>query len=124
MASYKRIFIIVDALDECQVFNGGREIFLREIFNLQIKAKGNIFATSRFIEEIQAKFDKCIKLKIRANDTDVQRYLNEKLQNFPSSVLNNHSLQAEIKSKIAKAVDRMYVLFTLLRELIKLANLK
>jgi Cdc6-like AAA superfamily ATPase len=123
-ASYKKAFIIIDALDECQVSHGGCEIFLREILSLQAKAKMNIFVTSRFIEEVQAKFDKSIKLKIYANDTDVQKYLDNRLQNFPSSVVKDHSLQAEIKSKIAKAVDGMYVLYSILRELTKLANLK
>jgi hypothetical protein len=108
-ASYTRTFIIIDALDECQVSYGGYEIFLREIFSLQVKARVNIFATSRFIQEIEAKSDQSIRLEIRANNTDVQKYLDERLQNFPSWVLKDHSLQAEIKSKITKAVDGMYV---------------
>jgi hypothetical protein len=123
-ASYKRTFIIVDVLDECQVSYEGREIFLREIFSLQAKARVNVFVTSRFIEDIQAKFDKSIKLEICANDTDVQKYLDERLQNSPSLVLKDHSLQAEIKTKIAKAVNGMYVLNSILRELTNLANLK
>ena len=123
-ASYKRAFIIIDALDECQVSHGGREIFLREILSLQVKAKVNLFVTSRFIEEIQAKFDKSIKLEIYANNKDVKKYLDKKLQDFPSLVLKDHSLQVEIKSKIAKAVNGMHVLHSILKELTKLANLK
>jgi hypothetical protein len=33
-ASYSRTFFIIDALDECQVSHEGRDMFLREIFNL------------------------------------------------------------------------------------------
>jgi hypothetical protein len=108
-ATYSRIFIIVDALDECQVSHEGREVFLREIFNLQAKVGINIFATSRFIQDIEAKFDQSIRLEIRASDTDVKKYLDQKLQDFPSWILKDNSLQTEIKSKIARAVDGMYV---------------
>jgi Cdc6-like AAA superfamily ATPase len=110
MASYSRTFVIIDALDECQDSCEGRGTFLREIFNLQAKAGVNIFTTSRPIREIENKFDKSIRLEICANDADVQKYLEKKLQNFPSAVVKDLSLRAEIKSRIAKAVDGMYVL--------------
>jgi hypothetical protein len=51
-AMYSRVFIVVDALDECQVSDNCRSRFLLEIFNLQVKYSTNIFATSRFIPEI------------------------------------------------------------------------
>jgi Cdc6-like AAA superfamily ATPase len=108
---YSRTFIIVDALDECQVSHEGRGKFLQEIFNLQAKVGVNVFATSRFIRDIENKFDGSIRLEIHARDADVWKYLDRKLLNFQSFVLKNPSLQAEIKSKIAKAAHGMYVLF-------------
>lgn len=45
---FSRIFIAVDALDECQLSDGSRSKFLAEIFALQSKTGANIFATSRF----------------------------------------------------------------------------
>src|SRR5271154_6255999 len=39
VAEYSRMFIIIDALDECQVLNGGRRQFLSEIFSLQTKTR-------------------------------------------------------------------------------------
>lgn len=108
-ATYSRTFIIVDALDECQVSYEGRDVFLREIFNLQAKVGINIFATSRYIQDIETKFDQSIKLEIRANDTDVEKYLDQRLQDFPSWILKDKTLQMDIKGKIAKAVDGMYV---------------
>ena len=49
--TYSRVFIIVDALDECQVSDNGRTKFLEAILNLQAECKTSIhiFATSRFI---------------------------------------------------------------------------
>jgi predicted ATPase len=111
-ASFSRTFIIIDALDECQVSHEGRGMLLRQIFNIQARAGVNIFATSRFIPEIDAMFNKSIRLEIRASDTDVQKYLDGRLQNFQSA--KDLFLQAEIKSTIAKAVDGMYVLCTTL----------
>ena len=109
-AYYSRAFIIIDALDECQVSHEGRGKFLREIFNLQAKTGVNVFATSRFIQDIENQFNGSIKLEIRASDADVQKYLDGKLQNSQSWVLKNPYLQAEIKSRIAKAADGMCVL--------------
>jgi hypothetical protein len=46
---YSRVFIIVDALDECQLSEGCRTTFLTEIFNLQAKSRANIFEDYREI---------------------------------------------------------------------------
>jgi hypothetical protein len=109
-AFYSRTFIVIDALDECQVSHEGRGKFLQDIFNFQAKIGVNVFATSRFIQEIENKFDKSIRLEIHASDADVRKYLDRKLQNFQSFVLKNPSFQAEIISKVAEAADGMYVL--------------
>jgi Cdc6-like AAA superfamily ATPase len=53
ITNYSRTFIIIDALDECQICDGGCKRFLSEIFGLQAKTGANLFATSRFIPEIK-----------------------------------------------------------------------
>jgi hypothetical protein len=82
-AFYSRSFIIIDALDECQVSHEGRGTLLQEIFNLQAKSGVNLFATSRFIQEIENKFNTSMRLEINARDDDVKKYLDRKLKNFP-----------------------------------------
>jgi hypothetical protein len=74
-ALYSRVFIIVDALDECQVSNSCRQRFLLEMFNLQANHGVNLYATSRFIPEITTKFQANISLEIRASKEDIGRYL-------------------------------------------------
>ena len=106
---YSRVFIIVDALDECQVFDGCRQRFLSEIFSLQANQGVNIFATSRFIPEITTKFQGNILLEIRANKEDVERYLEAHMRHLSSFDDWNQQLQDEIKVAIADAVDGMYV---------------
>ena len=106
---YYRVFIIIDALDECQVSDGGRRKFLSEIFSFQAKTGINLFTTSRFILEIEKEFEECISLEIRASDEDVRRYLDGHMLQLPSFVLRSPDLQEEIKTEIAEAVDGMYV---------------
>jgi hypothetical protein len=106
---YTRTFIIIDALDECQISGRDHRRVLSEIFNLQAKTEANIFATSRFIPEIMKEFEGSVILEIRASDEDVRRYLNGHMSRLPSCVSRSRNLQEKIKTKIMKAVDGMYV---------------
>ena len=108
-ATYLRLFIIVDALDECQVFDGCRTKFLSEISILQAKCGANIFATSRFVPDITEKFEGSLSIEIRASNEDVRRYLDGHLSQFPAFVRRSLELQNEIKAAIIKAVDGMCV---------------
>ncbi|KAL6866513.1 hypothetical protein ACO1O0_002624 [Amphichorda felina] len=112
-ALYSRVFIIVDALDECQPSNN-RSRFLTEILALQSKCGANIFTTSRFIPEITSRFRDSMLVEIRASNADVERYLQGHMGHLPSFVRRNQQLQDEIKIKISESVDGMYVVkFTL-----------
>jgi hypothetical protein len=116
IALYSRVFIIIDALDECQSSNGCRERFLSEIFNLQTKFGANIFATSRFIPEITTKFQANILLEIRASKEDIGRYLQAHIRHLSPFDDWNRQLRDEIKVAIADAVDGMYVAGLYIRE--------
>lgn len=106
---YFRVFIVVDALDECQVSYEGCKKFLSELFNLQAKAEVNIFATSRFVPEIIKEFTGSVSLEIRASEKDVQRYLEGHMSQLPPCVSSSHDLQKEITAGIINAVDGMCV---------------
>lgn len=108
-ASYSTAFIILDALDECQVSNGGRSRFLSYIFDLQAKTNSRIFATSRFIPDVIKDFEGSISLEIYANIEDVQKYLDGRMLELPLCVTRNRNLQEKIKAEIIKAVGGMYV---------------
>jgi Cdc6-like AAA superfamily ATPase len=108
-AMYLRLFIVVDALDECQTSDGCRARFLRAMFDLQAKYGVNIFVTSRSIPEITEEFQGSMSLEIRATEQDVRKYLNDKISYLPSFVRRSPELQEKIKSEIIKAVDGMYV---------------
>ena len=106
---YSRVFIVVDALDECQVTNGCRTKLLSGIFELQARVGANIFSTSRYNPEIVERFKESISLEIRAKDEDVQTYLAGHMKRLPTFVLSSPELQNEVKATISKAVDGMCV---------------
>ncbi|KAI0859030.1 hypothetical protein F4860DRAFT_280944 [Xylaria cubensis] len=105
-----RVFIIVDALDECQPFDGCRTKFLSAIFDLQKKARVNIFATSRFISDVTDQFKGAISMEIRATKDDISKYLQGHLPELPKFVTNHSSLQDEITTSITEAADGMFLL--------------
>ena len=72
MASYSGTFIVIDALDECNISDGSCREFLAAIFNLQVKTGTSLFATSRFIPDITEEFRGSPALEIRAGDGDVR----------------------------------------------------
>ncbi|KAL6892083.1 ankyrin repeat protein [Trichoderma evansii] len=108
-AMFSRVFIIVDALDECQASGQSRSTLLGEIFGLQAKTKANFFATSRRIPEIEREFKGYPSLEILARDEDVHGYLDSHMSELPEFVLKRPDLQKEIKIEIVKAIDGMYV---------------
>jgi Cdc6-like AAA superfamily ATPase len=108
-AMYSRVFIIVDALDECQTSNGCRSRLLSEIFSLQAKTEANFFATSRPTPYIEREFRGCISLEILASDEDVRRYVDGQMPQLPRFVSEGPDLQEEIKTKITQSVEGMYV---------------
>ncbi|UKZ67484.1 uncharacterized protein TrAtP1_008645 [Trichoderma atroviride] len=110
---YSKVFILVDALDECQETDGCRKIFLSEILKLQRETNVNIFATSRFVQEIADTFDQSVHFEIRAKDEDVQAFLDSRMDRLPNFILTKPDLQNEIKTKISQLSDGMFLLVRL-----------
>jgi Cdc6-like AAA superfamily ATPase len=104
---YSRVYIIIDALDECSAKDGCRTQLLSKLSHLQVKCGINIFATSRFIPEIVEEFKQDPSLEVRANEQDVQRYLDGRISHLPQFIRNSPDLQHEIKTEVVKAVDGM-----------------
>jgi Cdc6-like AAA superfamily ATPase len=108
---YRRIFIIVDALDElCQtVSNQCRTKFLSKLFELQTRHGINILATSRSDPEIVDHFTSrgSRLLEICARPEDVARYLAGHIGGLRSFVQLDRELKEEVKNVIAEAADGM-----------------
>jgi hypothetical protein len=112
VAAYSRVFIIVDALDECQISDGCSQKFLSGLFNLCTRCRANLFVTSRPLLSIEKEFEGNAILEIRASEEDVRRYLDGHMLRLPGFVTRSPELQEEIKAAIVKAVDGMYVVYS------------
>jgi hypothetical protein len=103
-----KIFIIIDAVDECQVSNACRTTFLTEVFAIQAECGANVFATSRFdIPEITKKLNNRTSIEVRAHNEDIGKYLDMHIGRSGSRLLKDN--RQEIRSKIIEAADGVYV---------------
>ena len=106
-AMYSKVFIVVDALDECQVVDGSRKCLLIEIFNLQTNSNVSFLATSRHIPDIIDNFQDEMQLDVRATEEDIRRYLDGQSSLLPSFVCESSDLKEEVMVAILQAVDGM-----------------
>jgi Cdc6-like AAA superfamily ATPase len=108
-AIYSRIFIVVDALDEYD--SRYRTAFLDKIFKLQPIARLNIFATSRYIQEITAIFEDRAstlhRIEIQANDDDVQKFLDSQILQRLRFLKEKDQVRDDLKKEIGAAVRGM-----------------
>ncbi|KAF9772566.1 hypothetical protein IL306_009722 [Fusarium sp. DS 682] len=89
---------------------------LTTIFDLQVKSKAKVFATSRNIPEITEKFRrrKSLEIEIYAKDIDMHRYLDGNMFRLPDLVGYNSELEQEIKTRITQSAQGMFLLARLL----------
>ncbi|KAJ9266774.1 hypothetical protein DTO212C5_6201 [Paecilomyces variotii] len=107
---YEKVFIIIDALDECYSTDPCRDMLLSEIFSLQLQSDVRFLATSRSIPEIMMRFDGKPSLEVRANHHDVQTYIKGNIGRFKLFVAQNDELQNKIIQHITDVVDGMFLL--------------
>ena len=111
VSSFSSVFIVIDAVDECQRSDGCRTALLTEIRRIQQSFKINVLATSRFIPEIVDHFRSIdsVSLEVSASREDVERYIDGNMTRMPSFVQRNLKLQVDIKTSISESVDGMCV---------------
>lgn len=100
---YSKIWIVIDALDECN----SRSRLLAEILEFKSIFGAKVFATSRFSSDIVDKLGDFISLEIRASPEDIHRYIDGHISQLPSFVARNPQLQEEVKNRIVNTVDGM-----------------
>lgn len=103
--AFSRVYILIDALDEGE--DRERMKCLSEVFAVQEKTGLNIFATSRAINNIAAKFEGSISRDISPTRHDIFKFLGAHMSELPSFVQGDIDLQNEIKESIASAIDGM-----------------
>lgn len=111
-AWFSRVFVVVDALDECPEVCGTRADLLKALRTLTSSV--NLLITSRDLVSIAADFHGIKRLDIRASDDDVRRYIEGRIPRLPwlaKHVAGHPMLQEEIVDKILENVQGMYVLY-------------
>ena len=107
---FTKVYIVIDALDECPESDRTRDVFLTETLNLPSNAY--LLVTSRPNNSIEKILTDAERLEIYAHDDDVRRHVAARITNEP--LLMNHvtadpSLKDTIVSKITERAQGMYV---------------
>ncbi|PTB66159.1 hypothetical protein BBK36DRAFT_1168784 [Trichoderma citrinoviride] len=104
-----RTFIVVDALDELEP--GIAQHFVSRLFSLQYQTKANIFAVSRSVYDIVRRFRDhgSIIMEHRAREDDINRYVENNMDQMPNFVHANPVLQDKLKIEIVKLTNGMFL---------------
>lgn len=84
---YSKVFIVLNALDECSDTDGARRDILSRVRTLQSKWPINLAATSRLIPTIIQDFKDATRLDIKASKADVQKYLRGQFHRLSTCVI-------------------------------------
>ncbi|KAJ9353099.1 hypothetical protein DTO280E4_7527 [Paecilomyces variotii] len=106
---YSRVYLVIDALDECPDSDGTRSTFISHLLKLQKNCNVNLLATSRFIPDITARFGHFPSVEVRASDADVALYTEGRIHEF-NCVRKNPALSKLVVSSITKTSDGMFLL--------------
>jgi len=106
-AGLSRVFIVLDALDECESSDGRHTTLLKDLSCLQEACAANVFITSRPIQELSAEFEHDVTVNIEVPEADVGKYLDANMYRLPKCVSRmkeaKHKLFDEIKERILRA---------------------
>ncbi|KAH0499244.1 hypothetical protein TgHK011_006449 [Trichoderma gracile] len=111
MKLHSKVYVVIDAVDECQL--PSIRPFLHALFEFQTHCNLSLLATSRFIPEIKEWFTgaRSLFLEIRAQSTDIAKYLEAKMRQSSTNVIRKDpKIQEEIKRDISEAADGMFLL--------------
>ena len=104
---YRRVFIIVAALDEYSENQNDCDSLLAELEEL--RAYSNMMLTSRFVAPYDHALCAASRVPIAAKDHDVRKYLKSQMPTLPKFVKANPDLQETIIQTITEAVEGMCV---------------
>ena len=107
LITYSRVYIVVDALDECPDRDRTRSQLLGLVHSLQGRTDLRLMATSRHIPEIVDEFKGVPQLEVHASTEDVKQYVVGQVNRLHKCVQRDGDLQAIVQNKIVEAVDGM-----------------
>ncbi|KAI1278658.1 hypothetical protein F5Y07DRAFT_397679 [Xylaria sp. FL0933] len=109
IAEYSEVFVIIDALDECNTSNECRIDLLTELFQLQHSSMVRIFATSRINSGIASLFRSASHIQILAHAEDLGSYLESRMKRYDQDLFDD-ILRQSVIAEIVKAAKGMFLL--------------
>ena len=107
---YDRVYVIVDALDECEAIQARR--LLLPVLEQLPRASGRLFVTSRpNNEDISNTFGKHLKIAIAASESDLRQYVAERIaeeERRTSAIRFKQELKESIISTVSAGASGMY----------------
>jgi Cdc6-like AAA superfamily ATPase len=102
---YLTVYIVIDALDECQ--DSTRRQLVAKLRNFQARRDVRLLVTSRFMPEIESDFKAALRLEVRSTKEDVERFLAGRTCELPMVIRRDTVMQELVQEKIADAADGM-----------------
>ncbi|RDW76303.1 uncharacterized protein DSM5745_06295 [Aspergillus mulundensis] len=109
-ATFPKVFIVVDALDECPEGKDYRNMVVDELLKLRATKSVNLFITSRPSPDILEIFSGEVHIEIQATKEDIEVYVHSNLKLLPRVIQRSSDLQQEITSLISNAAEGMFLL--------------
>jgi hypothetical protein len=109
--TYSRVFIIIDALDECFPEQVQADL-LETIHSLTITPHAKVMVTSRYIPSIKSAIHAGITLEITAMETDVRSHVEARIYNnntLKRLVTKAPSMAEKVISTVVEKAQGMYV---------------
>jgi hypothetical protein len=106
-SNYARVYVVLDALDECTDQDGTRSQLIEKLRDLQMRTNVRLLLTSRFIPGITEKFRLDPVLEVQASEDDVKRFVTGQIPRLPSCIRRDDELTHAVQSTIVKAIGGM-----------------
>jgi hypothetical protein len=107
LTNYSKVYVVLDALDECLEQNGTRSQLLEICRDLQQQTDLRLMATSRRIPDIVEEFKDTPLVEVRASNSDLKRFVTGNVNRFAKFVRLSSDLQELVQNKIVEAADGM-----------------
>jgi hypothetical protein len=107
VSEFKRVFIVIDALDECSAGAGCRSMLIDAVKKIQDRAKSNVLITTRDLPDITSNFEGILPLRISARDTDIREYLDSQWNRLPIFIRKSVSFESQIRECITRSASGM-----------------
>ncbi|KAJ7576529.1 ankyrin repeat-containing domain protein [Mycena floridula] len=114
IGSYSRVYLVVDALDECPI--GIRDNFISTIRSLTESGHLNVLITSRDISTIAQEFLNETRINVRAHDEDILSYISYRIEHekrLKTIVKEDAVLKKDIVTQVIEKAAGMFLLVRL-----------